>query len=258
MTMPRFFMEGAIPETGEFILPINEKELRHMQVRRIEPKEHVACCAEGGNCWEVEIVSLDNEKAVGKNVGVLPIEKLPNLTLIQGISKGDRMGQVIRQTTELGIQRIIPFMAQRTIVRFKTDERAFKAERWRRIALSAAKQSGRCILPIVDNPTDIEDICKDLKDFDRIVIAWEKADVNAEGRPLSIGDALKDCDFSSKVALIIGPEGGLTEEEVTRLQEIGDMVRAVSLGKLILRTETAGTVATALCMYHLGSLGNNK
>ncbi len=258
MSMPRFFMEGTIPQTGDFVLPINKKELHHMLVRRIEPKEHIACCAEGGNCWEVEIVSLDEKQAVGRCIDVLPVEKLPNLTLIQGISKGDRMGQTIRQTTELGIQRIIPFMAQRTIVRIKTDERAFKAERWRRIALSAAKQSGRCILPIVDNPTDIDDVCKDLKDFDRVVIAWEKADFNADGKPLSIGEALKDCDFTSKVALIIGPEGGLTKDEVSRLQKIGDSVIAVSLGKLILRTETAGTVATALCMYHLGSLGNNK
>ncbi len=258
MSMPRFFMDDIMPKGDVVTLPVSEKERRHMIVRRIEPGEHIACCAAGGQCWEVEVVSLDGQQALARCIGELPVEKLPNLTLVQGISKGDRMGQTIRQTTELGIQHIIPFLSERTIVRLKTDEHALKGERWRRIALSAAKQSGRSILPIVDDPTKIDDICEELEDFDRIVIAWEEADTNAEGKPASIGDALEGCDFSSKVALVIGPEGGLTRAEVEALQAIGDAVRVVSLGKLILRTETAGTVATALCMYQLGGLGNNK
>ena len=257
MSMPRFFMDDVMPKGDAVVLPVNAKERQHMLVRRIEPGEHIACCAAGGQCWEVEIVSLDKQQAIGRCIAKMPVEKLPNLTLVQGISKGDRMGQTIRQTTELGIQHIIPFRSERTIVRIKTDERAFKGERWRRIALSAAKQSGRSILPIVDDPTEIADICEELEDFDRIVIAWEDADTNAEGKPLSVGEALDGCDFSSKVALVIGPEGGLTREEVEAFQAIGEAVRVVSLGKLILRTETAGTVATALCMYHLGGLGNN-
>lgn len=258
MSIPRFFMEGELPEGDVVTLPLSDKELHHLVVRRIKEGEHIAAVAAGIKCWEVEVVTIDEDEVTGRCIREMPLEKLPDLTLVQGISKGDRMGQTIRQTTELGIGRIIPFLSARTVVRLAVDERGRKGERWRRIALSAAKQSGRNILPVVDDPTGLEDICRELADYDRVVIAWEEADKRADGTPLSVGDALEGCDIDSHVALVIGPEGGLTTEEVEAIKALGDFVKIVSLGELILRTETAGTVATALCMYTLGGLGNHK
>lgn len=258
MSIPRFFLEGELPEGDIVTLPFSEDELHHLNVRRIKEGEHIAAVAAGGNCWEVEIVSLDEQEATGRCICDMPLKKLPNLTLVQGISKGDRMGQTIRQTTELGISRIIPFLSARTIVRLAVDERGRKGDRWRRIALSAAKQSGRTILPIVDDPTGLEDICKELAKYDRVVIAWEEADKRSDGTPLSVTDALEGCDIDSHVALVIGPEGGLTAEEVMAIKSLGDFVKIISLGELILRTETAGTVASALCLYELGGLGNHS
>ena len=257
MSIPRFFMNEQMPKGDVVELPFSDKEILHMNVRRIEVGEHIACCAEGGKCWEVEVVEIDAEHVTGRPLEMMPIEKLPNLTLVQGVSKGDRMGQTIRQTTELGIQRIIPFLSERTIVRLAVDEGALKGERWRRIALSAAKQSGRTILPIVEDPTNLEEICEELADYDRVIIAWEEADERADGKAMGIGDALEGMGANDKVALVIGPEGGLTKEEVETFKALGDFVKVVTLGRLILRTETAGTVATALCMYELGFLGND-
>ena len=258
MSIPRFFMKDELPQGEIVTLPFSAKETHHIAVRRIEIGEHIAACAPGGKCWEVEITSLDGGEVKGRCIATMPVEHLPNLTLVQGVSKGDRMGQTIRQTTELGIQRIIPFLSERTIVRLAVDERGRKGSRWRRIALSAAKQSGRNILPIVDDPTTIADICAELADFDRVVIAWEDADTTSDGTPLSITDALEGCDIDSSVALVIGPEGGLTASEVEVFKKLGDFVKIVTLGHLILRTETAGTVATALCMYELGGLGSHN
>ncbi len=258
MSIPRFFMTDDLPQGDIVTLPLSEKEIHHVIVRRIELGEHIAACAPGGKCWEVEVLSINDQQVTGRSVRELPLKRLPNLTLVQGISKGDRMGQTIRQTTELGIGRIIPFLSERTVVRLAVDERGRKGSRWRRIALSAAKQSGRNILPVVDDPTTLEDICRELSDFDRVVIAWEEADTRGDGKPLSVGDALEGCDMDSHVALVIGPEGGLTANEVSVIKGLGDFVKIVSLGELILRTETAGTVATALCMYELGGLGNHK
>lgn len=263
MSLPRFFMQTPLPDDGEVALPLDEKELRHMNVRRIEVGEHIACFTAGSQAWEVEITYIDDERVTGRIERKLPTGKLPHLTLVQGISKGDRMGQTIRQTTELGIERIIPFLAERSIVRLRTDEGGRKGERWRRIALSAAKQSGRTILPIVEDPTSLADICEELKTYDRVIIAWEEADKAADGTPLSVTAALdlpdqttgKDCGIESNVALVIGPEGGLTAHEIETFQAIGPQVKLVTLGNLILRTETAGTVAAALCMYGLGGLG---
>lgn len=258
MSIPRFFMESPLPEGDVVTLPFSDKELRHMNVRRIEVGEHIAACAAGGRCWEIEVVSIDAVSVQGRAVGTMEVEHVPNLTLVQGVSKGDRMGTAIRQTTELGIQRIIPFLSERTVVRLAVDEGARKGSRWRRIALSAAKQSGRSILPIVEDPTKIQAIREELADFDRVVIAWEEADRTADGNALSVSDALEGMGSDNRVALIVGPEGGLTAKEVESFKELGDFVRVVTLGDLILRTETAGTVATALCMYELGGLGNHK
>ena len=258
MSIPRFFMDDVLPEGDVVLLPFSSSELAHMRVRRIEVGEHIAACSAGGNCWEVEIVSIDDDAACGRSLGKLETEVVPNLTLVQGVSKGDRMGSTIRTTTELGIQRIIPFLSERTVVRLAVDEGARKGSRWRRIALSAAKQSGRAFLPIVDDPTNIDVICQELATFDRIVIAWEEADKTADGQAFSIGDALEGMDCDNRIALIVGPEGGLTQQEVDTFRKLGDFVKVVSLGKLILRTETAGSVATALCMYELGGLGNHK
>lgn len=258
MSIPRFFMEDELPQGDLVVLPFSEDEIHHIIVRRIKEGERIAAVAAGGKCWEVEVVSIAEDEVTGRCIASMPLKPLPDLTLVQGISKGDRMGQTIRQTTELGIQRIIPFLSARTIVRLAVDERGRKGDRWRRIALSAAKQSGRNILPVVDDPTSLEDICAILSKYDRVVIAWEEADKTSEGIPLSIGDALEGCDMSSHVALVIGPEGGLTAEEVSAIKSLGDFVKIVTLGGLILRTETAGTVATTLCMYTLGGLGNHK
>lgn len=186
----------------------------------------------------------------------MPLEKLPDLTLVQGISKGDRMGQTIRQTTELGIGRIIPFLSARTVVRLAVDERGRKGSRWRRIALSAAKQSGRNILPIVEDPTGLDDICRELAEYDRVVIAWEEADKRADGTPLSVTDALEGCDIDSHVALVIGPEGGLTAEEVEAIKSLGSFVKIVSLGELILAATRDGRHGRdRLVHVHPGRLG---
>jgi len=263
MSLPRFFIESPLPNEGEVALPLNDHELRHINVRRCAPGEHIACFSEGHQAWEVELTYVDNERVTGRIVALLENETLPHLTLVQGISKGDRMGQTIRQTTELGIERIIPFLAERSIVRLRKDEGGYKGDRWRRIALSAAKQSGRTILPIVEDPTSLDDICEELKDFDRVIIAWEEADKLSDGSPLNVFDALRipdphtgePCDMDSHVALVIGPEGGLTAHEIETFRAVGEHVKLVTLGSLILRTETAGTVGATLCMYALGGLG---
>lgn len=257
MSIPRFFMEDTLPEGEVVTLPFNDKEIRHIRVNRIEPGEHIACCSTGGNCWEVEVVSVSEDGVVGRCIEKMPVEVLPNLTLVQGVSKGDRMGQTIRQTTELGVQRIIPFLSERTIVRLSASDRPNKGARWRRIALSAAKQSGRTLLPNVDDPLVLSEICEELADFDLIIIAWEEADQTADGNAMGIGDALEGFNSENKIALVVGPEGGLTKGEVEAFRALGN-AKVVTMGKLILRTETAATVATALCMYELGSLGNNK
>ena len=241
MSIPRFFMESNMPQGDVVTLPFSDKEAHHIVVRRIEPGEHIAACAAGGNCWEVEVVSVSNEGIVGRPLGKMPVEHLPNLTLVQGISKGDRMGQTIRQTTELGIQRIIPFLSERTVVRLAVDERGRKGSRWRRIALSAAKQSGRGIIPHIGELTTFK--TADMSAYDLILVAYE------DERQTSLKEVLRANMKAENIAVIIGPEGGLEIGEVESLINKGG--KAVSLGRRILRTETAGMATVAMILYEL-------
>ncbi len=225
-----------------------------MRVRRLTCSEHVAVVCPGGAAWEVAVCEVLDGALACEVVGALEVERVPRLTLVQGVSRGERMTLSVRQATELGVCRIIPFLSERSVVRIAAGERATKGERFRKVAVSAAKQSGRAVLPAVDDPCGLAEVVAALAGFDRVVVAWEEADVDSNGRSLSVADALAGCDCNSQVAVVIGPEGGLSPAEVAALRELPGC-RVVTLGSLILRTETASTVAVALASFVLGGLG---
>ena len=256
MSLPRFFIDEPLTSTDEVLLPLGADELKHVLVRRCEPGEHIVLVSDG-HAWEVEITAATNKQVWGRMICELAEQALPHLTLVQGISKGDRMTDSVRQAAELGCERIIPFMCERSIVRIKAGDEAAKGERWRKVGLAASKQSGRIVPPAVDDPCKLKALLDELAAYDRVIICWEEADPSPDGGSLSIGEALHGCTTDSRVAVVIGPEGGFSTAEVEALRTLGDAVCVVTLGELILRTETASTVACALAMYTLGGLGNN-
>lgn len=161
-----------------------------------------------------------------------------HLTLLQGVPKGAKMDAIVRMGTELGVMDFVPFISARTVASGRG-----RVDRWRRIAVEAAKQCRRSDLPSVHSPVPLAAALERLLGTDLVVVLWEGE------QQRTLADALGSAAPVRRVALIVGPEGGLKDEEVQEAVRRGAV--PVTLGPLVLRTETAGVAALAMVVYEL-------
>lgn len=208
-----------------------------------------------GQEYLCEISSITKEE-----VNFKIIEKLENnnespvqIYLFQGLPKAQKMDFIVQKGTELGILKFIPVVTSRVDVKLNGEFK--KIDRLNRIALEAAKQSKRTIIPEVTNPIAFEEILEQVKLMDLFIVPYENK-INYGIKTLV--NELKErkaIDSIKKIGILIGPEGGFEEKEILDLENMGAYI--VTLGKRILRTETAGFTATSLIQYELGDLGGN-
>ena len=157
--------------------------------------------------------------------------------------KSDKLETVVQKAVELGVNQIVPVISERCISRPDAKSVAKKRERLQKIANEAAKQSGRGVLPTVENALTFKECCSRLSDFDISILFYELG-----GEPLTeLG--IKDC---GRIAILIGPEGGFSKEEADTALKNG--AKAATLGKRILRTETAPLAALTGIMLLSGNL----
>ena len=161
--------------------------------------------------------------------------------------KGDKLELIIQKCTELGITKIIPLNTQRAVVKIEANKAQKKQERWQKIALEASQQSKRITVPEVSLPLTWKEAIREMQEGLTIVL-WEDEDKTTLRQVL---EGLEN--VPQQINLVIGPEGGLTAEEVAELQAQG--AYCASLGKRILRTETAGLAALTMVLYHYQELG---
>lgn len=208
-------------------------------VLRLRPGERVVVFDGRGQDYLVELTAVTPRAVEGRvietHAGARPAV---HLTLVQGVPKGAKMDAIVRMGTELGIARFVPVLTQRAVAR----PAPARGARWRRIAAAAATQSGRSTVPVVDDPCSFSEVWPLLGDA-LVLIPWE----GEKSRP--IGAILAQDRGARAVAVCIGPEGGWTPEEVQ--QAVAHGAHPVTLGELILRTETAGLVAAAMVLYEL-------
>ena len=164
--------------------------------------------------------------------------------LFQGLPKGDKMELIIQKAVELGVNRIVPVVMKRSIVKIDDKKAQSKIARWQQIAEAAAKQSKRDIIPTIANPMNLKEALKETKDFDLSMMPYEQAKGMAYTREL-----LECVKPGQKVAIFIGPEGGFEASEVEMALEMG--TKPVTLGRRILRTETAGLAMLSMLNYVL-------
>lgn len=182
---------------------------------------------------ECEIIEQINEKT----------ESNIQVSILQGLPKSDKMEYIIQKSTELGVHDIIPVSLKRCIVKLNGKDEIKKIERWQKIAEVAAKQSGRDIIPQIEQVHSIEEICTEMNKWDLVIIAYENEKENTLKKELK---KLKK-EQSLKIGVIIGPEGGLEENEVEILKQHG--ARVITLGSRILRTETASIATLSNIIY---------
>lgn len=224
-------------------------ETRHLaSVLRLGPGDLVVAADGRGRDYTVRIETL-GQMATGTVLGVVPnrAESALAITLVQGVPKGDKMEVIVRAATELGVARVCPAIAERTVVRLEPSRWRDRARRWQRVVREAAKQCGRAVIPEVETPRPLAEWLETLGGFDIALCLWE-----GEAPPLAevLGQI---APRPRTVAALVGPEGGLARPELERARACG--FRSVSLGPRILRTETAGPAIVALLQFAFGDLG---
>ena len=247
MARHRFFLTSAYD--GER-LSLTADDIHHLRdVLRLHPGEIIVAVEPGGRELQVRLTEV-GEDVLGEVIGEIPRAEEPHVVLIQGLPKGPKTDEIVQRAVEIGIERILPVITERTVVKLDSAKAEDRAARWRKIAREAAKQSQRAQVPDVAAPVALRDAEAALRDLDHVLVAWEEA-----GEARGVGETLSElgATTASHVGVVVGPEGGLTADEVEWLCTLGAVV--VSLGRTILRTETAGVVAAALATYELGGLG---
>lgn len=264
MSLPHFYLQDQVIAdqlNQDFVLRLARDDAKHARVLRLAPGEHIAVVDAVQDYFECEIVDFSDDLPLVRIAGHLSgAENRPSVVLVMGLAKGDKVDEVIRHATELGVSAFIPYAAERSIVKLDRKKAASRTERWRAIAKSAAMQSGQPFIPEVSEPLSLAQVCDALKETTAVLVAWEEA----PGTQL-IADALEKalaaqfCPAEdARVAVVVGPEGGLTQHEVDTLCESARFGFPVTLGESILRAETAGIIAPALVLYELGCLGARK
>ena len=243
--MSKFFVDVSDVRGGSIFIRSKE-DIRHI-VKVLRLKEGAEIEISDSAQWEytARICFIGEDEVEAEILDKQKFAREPELqvTLFQGIPKQSKMEMIIQKCVELGVYEVVPVFMERTVV---VDKGKFykKRERWQKISAEAVKQCRRGIIPEIGEAQNFKKMIKDLEGFERVVFPYE----NETGR------TIKDClrEFKTKprrVALIIGPEGGFSDEEAECLKKMG--ADCVSLGKTILRTETAGPAALAMMMYEL-------
>jgi 16S rRNA (uracil1498-N3)-methyltransferase len=186
-------------------------------------------------------------------------EPVVRVTIAQSLPKGDKFETVIQKGTELGAHKFVPFVSQRTVVQYDERKEAKRLERWRKIAKEAAEQAHRNRVPEVTEAVRWRDIVQQAADYDIAIMCYEKAGSGRGLRPLLHSFRREHMAVSGErepmIMLIVGPEGGFTEQEVEHAEQAG--IRIVGLGSRILRTETAAMVGLACIMYEYNEMGES-
>lgn len=241
MQIHRFFVE---PYAECRFAKLDKNDALHaLRVLRLGKGDKVIACDGRGNDYDALITETGKDFVLLSlsNKRLNETESQYNITLLQGVPKAGKMDFIIQKCVEIGINRIIPINTMRSVVKPDKD----KSERYNRLALEAAKQSGRGIIPEVLPVTKFAAL--DYSVYDLLIIAYEEEKLLSVKRLIESVDRT-NTDFIN-IAIVIGPEGGLDISEVEYLKAQGG--HTVTLGKRILRTETAGMVASAIVLSEL-------
>lgn len=231
--MNRFFAETY--DDHEHALLTEEDTAHARRVLRLCPGDSVETIVNNTRYMSV-IDSIQNNRYVVLLTHSLPsTEAKLHLTLFQGIPKGEKMEFILQKATELGVVRIVPVMMSRCVVKLDKKDISGKHDRWTKIVREACKQSGRCITPEVTYPVALNEAVSTMRKLDSVIVPWEET--TGYG-PRSFFRDHQDIDSAG---IVIGPEGGITPDEIRIMKEAG--AYPVTLGPRILRTETAGIAA---------------
>ena len=243
--MYRFF----IPKPFREEMQITGRDAHHIiDVLRMVPGDRLQVVADDGISFVGEITATETNAVTVAAREILRDTHEPDvqISLLQGLAKGEKMEFIIQKAVEIGVADIYPVVMDHSVVVLDRSKAEKKAERWQKIAEAAAKQSKRDAIPAVRDVMTLTNVLQKEK-WDLLLIAYESEN------KMSLKETLRAHKDAKSIGVIIGPEGGLSNEEVKAAQAAGGI--AVSMGRRILRTETAGLVAATAILYETDNLG---
>ena len=240
--MYKFFVNNNQISNNQIIITKNDKN--HIaNVLRMKVKEKILVTSKDTfNTYECEIANINKKEVICKIIKKDDSVKESSIIidLYQGIPKSDKMEYIIQKTVELGVNTIFPVNMKNCIAKIKDEDK--KQTRWQKISEAAAKQCKRNIIPAIEKSVNMNFVFDNIKNYDLAIVAYENEDNK------TIKDILHNNNNNiKKIAIIVGPEGGFTEEEISELISNGASI--VSLGNRILRTETAPIAILSMIMY---------
>lgn len=243
--MQHFFV---IPEqVGETEIYVTGQDVNHMKnVLRMKIGEQVEISDGNNKKYLCEVSAYEEEQAVLRILKIreADTELKSRLYLFQGLPKNDKMELIVQKAVELGAYEVIPVSMKRCVVKLDAKKAAKKVERWNSISESAAKQAGRSIIPNVSDVVSYREALERAEQLDVVLVPYELEEGMAETKKL-----LHQIQPGQSVGIFIGPEGGFEREEVEQAIEAG--AHPVTLGRRILRTETAGFTMLSILMFEL-------
>lgn len=242
---PHFFIERSSIREGRVVL--EGGDARHLAVvRRAKAGDRISVSDGEGRLLDARIVEMSTAGVACEVVGetFLPAPR-PAIAVMQGLARAAKIDLVVQKLVEIGVEEIAVFRAGRSVPRWGGRKAEEARARWSAVAREAAKQSRRARLPAIAGPLDLDEAVARVEEADVALVAHESAERRLRS---ALPDALE-----GRLALVVGPEGGLAPEEVSAFVAGGAV--PVSLGDQILRTETAALVAASAVMYHFGRIG---
>jgi 16S rRNA (uracil1498-N3)-methyltransferase len=237
-----------VPQAGQATGPVRVEgdAFHHLRVLRLGPGDALEVFDGKGRAWEAEVLEVSRDSAT---VRLGPLRKAStgrHVSLLQALPKADKLELVLQKGTELGVHAFFPVVSERSVMRLTEAAAETRRVRWQRIADEAARQCGRADVPAVHPVEGLLAAVRALPPTTRVLVLDE------EERTLGLAQAAA-ADARAPLALVVGPEGGLERAEVDALRELGAV--SVSLGPLVLRTETAALAALAVLRHREGVLG---
>lgn len=245
--MYQFFIENENVSDG--FVTIEGSDVNHMKnVLRMKPGERIRVSTRDGRGYFCEVTELTD---IFVRADILEQDEegteLPcKIYLFQGLPKSDKMELIIQKAVELGVYEVIPVAMKNCVMKLDEKKAKSKITRWQAIAESAAKQSKRSLIPEIHMPVTYKEAAAMAAEMDVRLVPYE----NERGMTAT-KEAVEQIKRGQSIAVFIGPEGGFAPEEIALVQ---DQMNLISLGKRILRTETAGLAALAILGYHLETL----
>jgi 16S rRNA (uracil1498-N3)-methyltransferase len=243
--MHRFFIQSG--QVTDDRLSITGEDAGHIKrVLRMHAGEIIEACDEDRTVYRTEIEQLGDDEIICRILfrQVENNELLNHITLYMGLPKSDKPELIIQKAVELGASRIVPVVTKRTVVRLDAKKAASKQSRWQSVAEAAAKQSKRAVIPEIGPVLRFQEALEEAKSADAKLIPYEQEEGIKRTR-----DVIRAIQPGQSVAVFIGPEGGFEPSEVEAAKACG--VLPVTLGRRILRAETAAIAALSILMYEL-------